>query len=413
MEMEIRESELYADGEHMKSKTFRNKKCILITIIVLLACIGLFSMSKSASTYPFQLSVITNLAVEHEYGIVSRSLFQSSEAVIELRKEESELGTEHGRSLFGIHKSLLGSTTTKLFKSIAKAKAEKELRKEESGKDTGEDPEKPETDDDSSSERDSPNISSKIGQQHVKAGCVNLYGSDYHRIKNTKCLVVCEDAMLSKDDLDAFGIGVDSSNHGISYLETGPNTWLTLYKNGQGRDFTGLSKTFSPLSLINLESDALGWHDNGLNWNDNAKSLTVTHSKGSHLYQIHHHIDLPSPNCVALYGSHPQKGPDTTGLFACGDGSHNKEYTFTRKTIAKYGYALKDYSKGVSFVRTGKNVGVTLFTGSDEETSDHSTYIGPSKSVDLTEISLGLGIDGKDVGRSWNDATVSFKLMFM
>jgi hypothetical protein len=139
-----------------------------------------------------------------------------------------------------------------------------------------------------------------------------------------------------------------------------------MYKNAGGIDFTGLSKTFPPLSVINLESDALGWHDNGLNWNDNAKSIVVTHSKGYHLYQIHHNTDLPSPNCIALYGAHPEKGPDTTGLFACGDGFKQKEYIFTRKTIAKYGYALKDYSNGVSYVRTGKNTKVVLYSGSDE-----------------------------------------------
>ena len=126
------------------------------------------------------------------------------------------------------------------------------------------------------------------------------------------------------------------------------------------------------------------------------------------MYQLHQNQVSPSEYCAILYGSDPTTTLTTTGIVACGDATSSTDWVFDHETLDNFGYQLKSYSNGVSYVRTGKKTSVTLYTGGTAATSKHNVTLGPGISRHLKFLTL----DGnKDVG-NWNDITISFSLHY-
>ena len=71
---------------------------------------------------------------------------------------------------------------------------------------------------------------------------------------------------------------------------------------------------------------------------------------------------FPIPSCAILYGSNPTTELDTSGVVACA-GSKTKKAAFTKKDLQNLDIELKRYDGGVSYVRVGSKVSMTLFTG--------------------------------------------------
>jgi hypothetical protein len=102
-------------------------------------------------------------------------------------------------------------------------------------------------------------------------------------------LVVCDDqsgmahAEVDGETINYYKLSVASSNHGISYIETGIQTWVTLFL---GHKFNGMSYVIPPYSSVWLETVQLGY-DPAKNWNDNIKSFKVDYHTGAVMYQVY------------------------------------------------------------------------------------------------------------------------------
>jgi len=81
------------------------------------------------------------------------------------------------------------------------------------------------------------------------------------------------------------------------------------------------------------------------------------------MYLISAEEKTPASGCVFLYGGDPELEPDSVGLAACGDYSAKKTWYFTQAIIENFGLgSLKDYSGGTTFIRTGSDVCIFLFS---------------------------------------------------
>jgi len=243
------------------------------------------------------------------------------------------------------------------------------------------------------------------GPQKILDGCVNLYGSNPIKFVNTDVLTICNTKALSTKEIDIFGFSPKSANHGITYLETGKGAWLTLFT---GKDFTDASFVIPPENTIDLTFEKIGQSSDY--WNDATLSLKVQGGKSSTklganaiMYQVHHNQILPDDSCIILYGANPLSGPDTTGVVACGDPSQ-QHWVFPRDLIDNWGFELKKYSGGVSYVRVGKSVSLTLFSGSTPDESLFNVTIPAGHNQDLTQLPLG------PHQGTWNDVPISFAL---
>jgi hypothetical protein len=244
------------------------------------------------------------------------------------------------------------------------------------------------------------------GKQPLQTGCVNIYGSNYLKFPETDALVICNTMGIDTATIDSYGFSPSSPNHGITYVETGENAWLTVFI---GKDFTGASLVIPPKQFIDLTFAKIGASPDQY-WNDCVMSLKVQGGKASKklgnaiMYQVHHNQILPDDTCVILYGANPLSGPDTTGIVACAD-PRQQRWDFTRPMIDNWGYELKKYSAGVSYVRVGKAVTLTLYTSAFPGQSLFNLTIPSGQNRDLTTVPLGPGQSG-----TWNDLPISFSL---
>jgi len=244
------------------------------------------------------------------------------------------------------------------------------------------------------------------GKQPLQTGCVNLYGSNYIKFPETDALVICNTFEIDTATIDSYGFAPTSPNHGITYLETGKGAWLTVFL---GKDYTDASLVVPPEQSIDLTFEKIGASPDTY-WNDSVMSLKVQGGKASKklgnaiMYQVHHNQILPDDTCVILYGANPLSGPDTTGIVACADPAQ-EHWDFTRPMIDNWGYELKKYSNGVSYVRVGSSVSLTLYTAAFSSQSNFNLTIPPGQNRDLTTVPLGPGQRG-----TWNDLPISFSL---
>jgi len=244
------------------------------------------------------------------------------------------------------------------------------------------------------------------GKQPIQNGCVNVYGSNYVKFPETDALVICNTMEVLTSVIDSYGFSPSSPNHGITYVETGPEAWLTVFL---GKDFTDASLVIPPKQSMDLTFEKIGASPDQY-WNDCVLSLKVQGGKASKklgnaiMYQVHHNQILPDDTCVILYGANPLSGPDTTGIVACADPAQ-EHWDFTRPMIDNWGYELKKYSNGVSYVRVGKAVSLTLYTAATADTSNFNVTIPPGNNRDLTTMPIAPHQRG-----TWNDLPISFSL---
>jgi hypothetical protein len=248
------------------------------------------------------------------------------------------------------------------------------------------------------------------GPQPIKKNCANLYGGDPIQFPETEVIVVCNNKNLLYNQLSKFQLGHNSVSHGISYVETGANIWVTLFEENH---YKGNTYVIPPKQTIWLEDTPLGTSQT-IKWNDKTMSLstiTISGSKGakaSVMYAVSGLQDVPSPYCAILYGSNPLKSPSTLGLVACGVPSLGKVWSFTQDTIESFHLkSLKSYSTGTSYVKLGDLTTITLYDGSDlAKDSFNKITLGPGKNYDLTQFKL------PDQTATWNDRPLSFVLTY-
>ena len=114
----------------------------------------------------------------------------------------------------------------------------------------------------------------KQGKQPIKTGCANIYGSDPDQVfidpdtglrVLTAVFTICDDRSLNGVALSALGFDRhDDIDIGLTYVETGPGCWLTLY---DGENFSGKTAVISPQTSMHLK------HVGARNWNDITRSL--------------------------------------------------------------------------------------------------------------------------------------------
>ena len=239
------------------------------------------------------------------------------------------------------------------------------------------------------------------GKQPVVKGCVNIYGSDYRVFPDTDALVVCESNQMNTDTIDSYGFAPWDQNHGVTFIETGEKTSITLFL---GKDFQGFSKTIPQNSAVLLTDVPLpkGAKGSPFDWNDKVQSLVISNiatktealTSDAEVYLLPE-VDnaSPGPGCVLLYGSDPITHPKTTGVMACA-GTSKDTWSFSGPELLQdYKIALMYYSGGTSYIRTGAKASITLYSGQDPENciypTCHTTTIGSGKSQDLTLLPYG------------------------
>jgi len=237
------------------------------------------------------------------------------------------------------------------------------------------------------------------GQQPIKQGCVNIYGSDWHIDPKTSVLVICNTMSIDLSDLKQYDLDQSAPNHGISFIETGAGATITLYDNDEGK---GLSLVIKPLQTVWLNFSPYGKDSS---WNDRTKSLTVQSGAFGRVQGLQ---KSTAADCATLYATNPHVSPHTYALVACGKPGQTSY--FTQAVIAAYPgglKTLKDYSLGTSYVTTGASTTITLFDGIDcYKDYDNKLTIGPGQNVDLLKVELS----GPDQTRTWNDVALSFVL---
>ena len=119
------------------------------------------------------------------------------------------------------------------------------------------------------------------GRQPIKAGCVNLYGSDWAEYPDTRAVVVCNQATngFQEAQINDIGFSRDSENHGISYVETGANAWVTLYTQN---DYGGDSLVINPNSKVWLQQVSI--NGGSEKWNDRVMSVYYQGHTGAASY---------------------------------------------------------------------------------------------------------------------------------
>jgi len=249
----------------------------------------------------------------------------------------------------------------------------------------------------------------KQGKQPIKAGCANIYGSDPDQVfidpdtglrVLTAVFTICDDRSLNGVALSA--LGFDRKNDiaiGLTYVETGPGCWLTLY---DGPNFSGKTAVISPQTSMHLK------HVGARNWNDLTRSLTTRSSTGDGVaLYLSHRVALGSVNdhCVALYNSNPELKPSADGLYLCGDRSVAKTWKFELWDIIEQGFNINGAHFGIKYIMTGRRVSLTIFDGAKRNTVlDGPLTMNPHEALDLSTIKY------KDES-NWENKAKSFDLV--
>jgi len=249
----------------------------------------------------------------------------------------------------------------------------------------------------------------KQGKQPIRDGCANIYGSDPDQIfidpdtglrVLTAVFTICDDRSLNGVALNALGFDHDHDiDLGMSYVETGPGCWLTLY---DGANFNGKTAVISPQTSMHLK------HIGARNWNDLTRSLTTRASTGTGIaLYLSHRVALGSVNdhCIALYNANPEIYPKADGLYLCGDKATSKEWKFDLMDIIEQGFNIDGTHFGIKYVMTGRKVKVEIFDGATVNTVNApSLTMSGHETLDLTVIKYG------DSGEHWEDKAKSFKI---
>jgi len=229
----------------------------------------------------------------------------------------------------------------------------------------------------------------------------NILGSDYHLFPHTDAVVICKPISFETADLIKFGLGKGSVNHGVSYIETGPSVYVTLYTNN---DLTGSAYHIDPKSSVALSKIPI--NGGKKSWNDAAESIAIN---GGTFYLVQGLQKVFPPFCAVLYATNPKISPNTMAFVACGNPSYSGETDFTQDYIESFGIVqtLKDFSAGVSYITAGEDTTITIYDGVDcGKDYDNEFTIYSGKTQDLTKITL----TGKKNDRLWNDVPLSFSL---
>ena len=249
----------------------------------------------------------------------------------------------------------------------------------------------------------------KQGKQPIKNGCANIYGSDPDQVfidpdtglrVLTAVFTICDDRSLNGVALSALGFDrQDDIDIGLTYVETGPGCWLTLY---DGENFSGKTAVISPQTSMHLK------HVGARNWNDLTRSLTTrsTTGDGVALY-LSHRVALGSVNdhCVALYNSNPELKPTADGLYLCGDKNVAKDWKFELWDIVEQGFNINGVHFGVKYIMTGRKVSMTIYDGVKMNTLLAGPLtMGGHEALDLSMISYVRGT-------TWENKAKSFALV--
>jgi hypothetical protein len=246
------------------------------------------------------------------------------------------------------------------------------------------------------------------GRQPIKSGCVNLYGSDWEMFPNTRAVIICDEQTFgfSEAQINDIGFAQDDPNHGISYVETGDNAWVTLYT---GNDYEGSSMIINPNKKVWLQQVSI--NGGSTKWNDKVRSVYYQGHQGALVSQITHiapgKIPPCADHCVLLYASDPFLAPlgpqDTTALVVCGDPMQQKVWKFSNSYMAGLGFPVKLFSLGVSYVTIGEQVQLQMFSG-DSFDGNSVTLSKAGDNIDLS--SIPYPEEGQFHG--WNDKPSSF-----
>jgi hypothetical protein len=268
------------------------------------------------------------------------------------------------------------------------------------------------------------------GQQPIKKGCANLYGSDYHQFPNTDALVICESLQLTSDKIDDFGFAPTDPNHGITYIETGAGITVTLFL---GKDFTGDSYTVDPNKNELLDDVPLPGYSapysgkTPTNWNDQTQSLVVfshdeTQVKIAETAIVTIVEDVktltPSPACAILFGSNPDISPHTSGVLACA-GSSQTNWIFTKADLASQGIVLDSISGGTSYVKVGADISLTVYSGPSPDCVQFGlsycrTYsFNPGTATDLSKLFIPNDKLSDGHEKTWDNNVLSFELVWV
>jgi len=249
----------------------------------------------------------------------------------------------------------------------------------------------------------------KQGKQPIKDGCANIYGSDPDQVfidpdtglrVLTAVFTICDDRSLNGVALSALGFDRNADiDIGLTYVETGPGCWLTLY---DGENFSGKTAVISPQTSMHLK------HVGARNWNDLTRSLTTrsTTGDGVALY-LSHRVALGSVNdhCVALYNSNPESKPTADGLYLCGDKSVAVTWKFELWDIIEQGFNINGAHFGVKYIMTGRKVKLIIYDGARRNT----LLAGPLNMNGHEVLDLSTVRYKNDV--SWENKAKSFDLI--
>jgi len=247
----------------------------------------------------------------------------------------------------------------------------------------------------------------KQGKQPIKTGCANIYGSDPDQVfidpdtglrVLTAVFTICDDRSLNGVALSALGFDRhDDIDIGLTYVETGPGCWLTLY---DGENFSGKTAVISPQTSMHLK------HVGARNWNDITRSLTTrsTTGDGVALY-LSHRVALGSVNdhCVAMYNANPELKPTADGLYLCGDRSVAKDWKFELWDIIEQGFNINGEHFGIKYIMTGRRVSLTIYDGAKRNT----LLAGPltmnaHETLDLSSISYVRELNWENKAKSFD-----------
>ena len=178
------------------------------------------------------------------------------------------------------------------------------------------------------------------GQQQILNGCANLYGGDPILIDSeTAAVVICSDASISSRHLEVAGMYDGKNNDGITSVETGSETWVTLFTK---ENFQGESIVIRPRQSVSLQEFPLAHSDNA-NWAKVSRSIQVYRGAGVLLYEVTGPISPPSPYCAIFYLEDPLRTSEAIGLAACGDPEANS-WDVTASIIQSFGFGtLSDF----------------------------------------------------------------------
>lgn len=247
------------------------------------------------------------------------------------------------------------------------------------------------------------------GRQPIKKDCANFYGSDWVLNPETAALVVCNTDSFRESQIEFVGFSQYSPNHGISYIETGSGSSVTLYSEN---NYQGLSYEIDPNSKIWLQKVPMPDRGGKAMWNDKVKSIYLQTHTGSIITQVEGpfaSIPVCGDHCVLLYASDPFEEKHTTAVVLCGDAKKDMAWKFSYEKIQDAGYPLKFYSLGVSYVTIGSQTTLTMFSGPSFDGKHSYTFPKDGKndkSYDLTKLQY------PNEPHGWNDKPMSFILRY-